>query len=909
MTADGARAAVDTVVIDPIADAGLDALLDEPAIPDPPPSPVDRPRLLDLLDRGVAHPLTLVSAPAGWGKTSLLSAWVRSGRPPGPVAWLTVDGLRPAAHVTESGDGSDDLPGDEPDDSAWFWAELAESVARAEPIAPPVDGSGTGVEGVTAALDAPGPPVVVIVDDAHELTGTQVWADLETLLGRAAGRLRLVLSCRADPPLPLYRWRMRGALTEIRSTQLAFSLMETGQLLAAHGVRLAEPALVGLHAMTEGWAAGLRLAALAVQDHPDPDSVVPDFAIHDRALGEYLVGEVLGKLPDDVREVLLATSVLDQVRPELVQALTGRADGERILASLEQANLFAVHGTGNRGWYRCHPLFGLLLYNELRHRRPEQVPELHRRAAEWYFTHDLPADAIRHALAAGEWGKAIAVVDSSWHDLLPGARLRTIKEIVPTPPQQVQQDPRLALAFAAERLDASDPRATEMFLHLVDRSQHTLAAATRDQLRPILAAFRVAEAHLSGNPDLVLATAPLLLQDEPEMSEVDSHQVRALALVAMGGARLNQGDVREAEAPLAEGLAHARRSGLAQAQIASLRQLATLYATRGWLGAAVRYAKEAVSLADQNGLTQGSDVVWTLLTLADVCHQQNRLRPAAYYLDRAVNSGGLAEPAMVATAAIVRARVQAAGGDVDGAAAELSEVRRQLVDCQIAGVMWHSLTLAEAELHLQAGAPAAAKRLLGVPPPDRLSVWYTLVQAKVQLAERRPSPAASAVVAHLEPGETSLLWTVEANLTYARAMRALGDRSKAGRSVEQALRLADSDGIRRPFLEGGQAVRELLTTYVPAGSSYRGLADDLAGELAQGADRPSGAAGRLPEPLTERELTVLRYLQSMLSAGEIASMLCVSVNTVKTHMKSIYRKLGVGRRREVIQRARELNLL
>jgi LuxR family maltose regulon positive regulatory protein len=393
------------------------------------------------------------------------------------------------------------------------------------------------------------------------------------------------------------------------------------------------------------------------------------------------------------------------------------------------------------------------------------------------------------------------------------------------------------------------------------------------------------------------------------VSEGDNHQVRSLALVAMGGARLNQGDLQAAEAPLEEGLVHARRSGVAHAQIASLRQLAALHATRGQLNAAVRFAKEAVSLADQHGLTQGSDLVWTLLTLADVCHQQNRVRPAMYYLERAVNSGGLIDPGMVASAAIVRARLQAATGDVQGAAGELSVVRRQLVDCQISGLLWHTLTLAEAELHVQAGEPAAAKRLLGVPPPDLLSVWFTLVQAKVHLAERRPSPAASAVVAHLEPGGTSLLWTVEANLTYARAMRALGDRTKAGRSVEQALRLADEEGIRRPFLEGGHAIRELLTTYVPAGSSYRGLADDLAGDLAQGAARQNVAVSRLPEPLTERELTVLRYLQSMLSAAEIASMLCVSVNTVKTHMKSIYRKLGAGRRREVIQRARELNLL
>jgi LuxR family maltose regulon positive regulatory protein len=884
--ADEGRPVPAVAVADAPGSDSFDARPPEPSIPQPPPGLVERPRLFDLVDQAISRPLTLVSAPAGWGKTTLLAAWVRAGRAPGKVAWLTAG----SRHATG------------------FPDRLAAALARVEPDHHYADDRMGPADEPAGARDAAGPPTVVVVDDAHELTDPQAWAEVEGLLARAGDGVRLILSCRADPALPLYRWRMAGALTEIRGTQLSFSLGETGRLLAAHGVRLAEPALVSLHAMTEGWAAGLRLAALAIQDHPDPDSLVPEFAAHDRALSEYLVGEVLGKLPDDAREVLLATSILDQVRPELVQALTGRTDGERVLASLEQASLCAVHGSGTRGWYRCHPLFGLMLYNELRHRRPEQIPDLHRRAADWFFAHDMPADTIRHALAAGDWGRAAAVIDSSWHELVPGARLRTLKEIVPAPPQQVQQDPRLALAFAAERLDAGDPRATETFLHLVDRSQRAVGDATRDQLRPILAAFRVAEAHLSGDPDLVLAIAPQLLAADEQLDDGDSHQVRALALVAMGGARLHQGDVRAAEAPLVEGLAHARHSG-EQSQIASLRQLADLNAARGRFNAALRYAKEAVGLADQYGLTQGSDVVWALLTLAEVCYQQNRLRTAAYYLDRAVNSGGLADRGMVALAAVVRARLQAGNGDVVNAAKELDAVRRELADSQIAAPLWHSLTLAEAELHVQAGEPAAAKRLLTTPPPERLAVWFTLVQAKVHLAERRPSPAASAVVAHLDVGPTSLLWTVEANLTYARAMRALGDRTKASRSLEQALRLADEEGIRRPFLEGGQAVRELLATYVPAGSSYRGLADDLAGELAQGTARQNIAVSRLPEPLTERELTVLRYLQSMLSAGEIASMLCVSVNTVKTHMKSIYRKLGAGRRRDVIQRARELNLL
>src|SRR5262249_35238735 len=230
-----------------------------------------------------------------------------------------------------------------------------------------------------------------------------------------------------------------------------------------------------------------------------------------------------------------------------------------------------------------------------------QVRQLHRRATDWYCAHDMPADALRHALASRNWSQASDLLGASWHEFVPGARLRTIKEVVPPPPQEGRHDPRLALAFAAERLDASDPQATETFLHLVDRSQHTLVDSARDELRPIVDAFRVAEAHQSGKPDLVLATAPLLLRDDTGLDDQDTSRMRALALVAVGGARLMQGELAAAEQALLEALALARRSGGTQSQLAALRQLTMLYSTRGQLTAAMRLGKEAIALADREG--------------------------------------------------------------------------------------------------------------------------------------------------------------------------------------------------------------------------------------------------------------------------------------------------------------------
>jgi LuxR family transcriptional regulator, maltose regulon positive regulatory protein len=850
---------------------------------------VPRPRLLDLLDLAVSGPLTLISAPAGWGKTTVLAEWLATGRSPWPVAWLTVE----AHHA------------------ARFWHHVLTIVADASQDGPVPESTLDDSDALRELIDLlrrPGSPVIVVLDDLHEIGASRIWAELEALLTQAGDRLRLVIACRTDPALTLYRFRIRGELAELRNGQLGFTLDETAQMLAAHGVRLAESTLVDLHAVMKGWAAGLRLAALAIQGHPEPDSLVPRFALQDRALGEYLVGEVFETLPEDVREVVLCTSVLDQVSAELVEALTGRTDGARILALLEHSNLFVVQGSGNGGWYRCHPLFGLMLYDELRHRRPEQVRQLHRRAADWYSAHGMPADALRHALAARNWSQAADLLGASWHELVPGARLRTIKEVVPPPPQEIRHDPRLALAFAAERLDASDPQAMETFLHLVDRSQHGLVESARDELRPIVDAFRVAEAHQSGKPDLVLATAPLLLREDIGLDDDDTTRMRALALVAVGGARLMQGDLPAAEKSLHEALILARRSGGVQSQLAALRQLVMLYAARGRLSAAMRFGKEALAMADRDGQTQGSDVVWTQLTVAEVCYLQARVRAAEHYLDRALDGGGLADPGLVAVATTCRAHIRAAAGDARAACNELAAIRRQLADWRFTPRLQQTVTLSEAELRLAAGDVEAAKRLLCGEMPDMFAPWLAVVRAKTHLAERRPAAALGVVQPYLEPGEGSLVWTVDANLTSARALRALGDRSKAGRALEAALRLAEDESIRWPFVAGGQPVRELLVTYLPAGTGFRGLAEDIAAELA-GFGRPPAVAGELAEPLTEREVAVLRYLQGTLSAGEIASMLYVSVNTVKTHMKNIYRKLGVGRRREVIERARELNLL
>ena len=354
--------------------------------------PVPRPRLLRLLEAGTRGPLTVLAAPPGAGKTILLASWMMAGRPPGPVAWLTVD----------HGD----------DDPVRFWAHVLAALRESGAVPPdgllaglgpppPDAAQGFLVELINGLAELPG-PVVLVLDDLHEATGPAVMAGLQFLLRHAPPRFRLVVATRTDPPLSLQRLRVAGQLTEIRAAELAFTPAEAGELLAALGVELPDGELETLWRRTEGWVAGLRLAALSLRDHPDPGRFVAEFAGDDHAVAGYLVEEVLARQPPEVQEFLLRTCVTDRLCGGLADALTDRSDGEQMLVLLEHDHAFTTGLGPGRSWYRYHPLFAGLLRAELHHRWPEDIPELHRRAAAWHAANGMVEEAVDHTLAAGD---------------------------------------------------------------------------------------------------------------------------------------------------------------------------------------------------------------------------------------------------------------------------------------------------------------------------------------------------------------------------------------------------------------------------------------------------------------------------------------------------------------------------
>lgn len=869
--------------------------------PDLPAGLVLRPRLFELLGAGVGGRVTLLGAPAGYGKTVLVRSWAAAGRPRGPVGWLSL----------------------EPDDNdpARFWTYLVAALQRcgalpAGAIPPPAArDSGTidlapllnGLAGIEA-------PVVLVLDDFHEIVEPAVLRGVEFLLRHAPPPLRLAIAARADPRLALHKLRTSGKLTEIRCAELAFTVGEAAELLGAEGLALADQDVATLHGHTEGWVAGLRLAALSLRDHPDPGRFIGEFAGDDRSVADYLTGEVLVRQPEAVRAMLLRTSILERFDGALADALTGRDDGERTLAELERSNAFLVPLEPRRSWYRYHQLFAELLRVKLRHQAPEQVAELHRRAAVWHAANGLPADAARHALAAGDWQLATTVVLEHWHELVLGdpTILRDLLGLLP--PELAEVDPELALMAAADRAGGGP-------------TDQRVAGVRRRRLPLLVAALRLSEAWRAGDLDAVAVAALemlALLGSGPSAATPtatgDDHAARVFALIALAVAERHTGDLEAAEASLREGMAVAGRASLERQMVECTAQLALLEAGRGRLRAAERAALQAVELAERHGWATDVEAAAAHLALAVADGQRGDLAAAGVRLDLAVSAWGAASaaggvPAVVAELAAVRAWLLQAGGDPAGGLAALEAAREELSAWRPVPYLERPLAIAEAELLLATGETAAARAALDrADGPDRPLPAAAVSRARLELDEGEPKSAIATLAPWLNGSAAmpSLGLLLEAWLLDALAARALDDPERAYRSTERALTLAEREGFRLALRSSFARMRELLAGQLDRHTAHRRLVAELLDWREAAPEAGPGHGGReeaLIEPLSERERVVLRYLTSELSNVEIAAELYVSVNTVKTHVKSIYRKLDATGRRDAVRRARELRLL
>jgi LuxR family maltose regulon positive regulatory protein len=875
--------------------------------------PLARRRLFGLLDDGVEGPLTLLAAPAGYGKTLLLTSWATEARPPGPVAWVRVgpgDHQPPRfwAHVLGALRGAEVVPEDG-------------LLARLSPQAEIGDGF---LHAFVAGLFELPRPVVLILDDLYEATGQAVSGQLRFLLRHAPPQLRLVVATRADPPLHLHRLRVAGQLSELREVDLAFTLEEAGALLADHGVELSGEELETLWRRTEGWAAGLRLAALSMRGQAQPGRFVADLAGDDRAIAGYLVEEVLAAQPAELREFLLRTAVVDRLSGDLADALTGGSDGARVLARLEREHVFTSATGPNRTWYRYHPLFAELLRAELRYEHAADLPDLHRRAATWHAGDDQPVLAVRHALAAGDADRAAGLLSAGWPAMLAQGQAAVLAELVSRlPGDRVRTTPELAVVAALSRLALGRLEEADAWLGLAAAAEPWLATeaaagpaargrpgAGRLRTGAAMRLARLYRARLVG--DVADAGPAARVPPAPTGGEDDDQ--RTLAHALLGVAQLWSVQLEAAEASLEQARAEADRTGRPVVGLGATAYLALLEGARGRLGRAAELGRVAAEQARRVDWSASPQLAPAHLALAVAAYHRDDLPAAAAAIDRASRSAMTGDRPLRLAAAVLGAWVAAGSGR------EQAREALDRLDEAVAAAGGRPPRL------LAAGARAARAKLLAATGDEEAALAdlgpagtgpapvEALVLARLQLARGDPAAAGRTLAPLLAgaPGQPApeLPLLIEAHLLDALAGQELADNAAAARALRRALDLAAPEGYRRVFVEGGAPVRVLLADHLHWDNTHHLLVGALLERLRAGpAARRPAAQAPLVVPLSEREQVVLRYLSSRLSAGEIADELYVSLNTVKTHIKSIYRKLDTNRRWDAVKRARQLQLL
>ena len=890
-----------------------------------------RSRLLERLTQGTARKLTLVCAPAGFGKTSVLGEW--AGRSGQPIAWLSLD----------AGDN----------DPARFWRYVAAALDRARPgvhqqVAallqgphqPPLEAVLTTVINELAAASE---EAVLVLDDYHLVEAPPVHHSLAFLLDRLPAQLRLVLATRSDPPLPLARLRAGGQLAEVREADLRFTLPETAALLrAATGLQLPDESVAALADRTEGWVAGLQLAALSLSGHTDPAGFVQTFTGSHRYVLDYLTEEVLARQPTELVEFLLETSVLERLSGPLCDAVVGRADSQRLLEQIERANLFLVPLDEVRGWWRYHHLFADLLRARLQQADPGRVPELHRAAAVWCEAHDLGDDAIRHALAADDPESAARLIERHLEEQIlrrsEGATLARWLSALPA--EVVAARPRLCLGQAISALlgghaDRAEP--------LIDAAERAAAQAAGEPYRPsvgrtasitanlpaVLAVGHADLARLRGDPDREAAFARQALAQLTDEDRLLGTFVR----YHLGMADWLAGRLADAEPTLADVVAERAAAGERYLAVRAAYDLGQLQQAQGRLETALRTYANAMELATEAGRPRLPAAGMAQVGLAQVLYQRDELDAALEHATEGVATcRQLAYTPPLATGLVTLAWTHRARGDQEGARDALGQVEVVMpapgmvdllnpVPAQLA-----QLRLAQGDL--QSAARFARRR--GLDPEDRPDYPRErayLVLARLLLAERRPGPALGLLgrlgdLAGCQERTGSL---IEVRALQALALAAAGDQDGALAALAEALRLAVPAGWLRVFLDEGPPMAELLgrlatspaiahtVTAAPGSRAHLDRllrAFDRHGLAVLPRPRPGGAvAAGLVAPLSARELEVLELLAAGRSNQAIAEELVIALDTVKRHVSHLLDKLGAANRTQAVSRARELGLL
>ena len=888
---------------------------------------VARPRLSERLSHGAESKLTLISAPAGFGKTTLLAEWLAVA-PTGEraTAWLSLD-------------QADNQPGS-------FWTYL---ITALQTVAPELGASAhfllqesqpPPIETVLATLlnelNAMPNDFVLVLDDYHAVDAREIQDGMAFLLEHLPAQMHLVIATRADPALPLARLRARGELVEIRAADLRFTPDEAvAYLNGVMGLALNAADVAALEARTEGWIAALQLAALSMQGRDDIAGFIASFAGDDRYIVDYLVEEVLLRQPEDVRSVLLQTSILDRLTGPLCDAVTGQAGGKAMLEALDRGNLFLVPLDDRRKWYRYHHLFADVLRARLLDEQSDRVQALHGRASDWYAQNGEPSEAIRHALAGEDFERAADLLELAIPAMRRSRQVTVLRRMIEALPDElIRARPVLTVGYVgalmasgeledvesrlqdAERWltatgDSPDgPGAGAPGMVVVDHDEFRFLAAT-------IALYRAVLAQIRGDTSATVRYAREILNLAPE----DDDLRRGAAAALLGLASWASGDLEAAHRIYADGMARVQRAGNLSDAIGAAIALADIRITQGRLREAMQTYEQALQLPTKHGQPVLPGMADMYVGLADLAREQGDLQAATQHLQASKDLGEkMGFPQNRHRLHLVTARIREAEGDLNGALDALHEAERLWMPDFNPDV--HPLRAQEARVWVRQGRLSEASawaRERGLSAEDDLTYlreFEHITLARLLLAKsNRDSADRSAreavellgrLLRAAEEGQRTGT-VIEILVLQALAYQMRGDIPAALAPLGRALTLAEAEGYVRTFVDEGPAMAALLEA-----AANHGFAPSYVRRLLAAfgqAEDSTRVRQALVEPLSERELDVLRLLATDLGGPDIASELVVALSTIRSHTKSIYAKLGVNNRRAAVRRAEELDLL